>query len=782
MKTNPYKYKGPLDPIKDNDVCVERSAAVERVVQGLMNGDYWTIYGSSQSGKTTFLHLIESNLTNAHVVYLSCDFPPENEKQFYPWLIKRMVEEIPSETVENLDNKWESESPDLTFVHFLTTFKPKDNEKKIVLLFDEIEKLPSIASFLHIWRFIFHRRLDRIELKRFAIVLTSSSNLAAMTLVPGSPYNIAENYFLKDFSDEESGRLIDKPFRDLNVKIEETAKMKLISHISGHPQLLQHACHYLADLALSEKRAIREKDIEKAINDLLLNSIAIDTLKQDVLRNERLQQLVIDILSGKQKKFYIFRDFSFAGAGCIIEDENSFCAIRNEVYKTFLRDFLDMPEKKPGIAGGPGEKTQKDIPYGVGSYEEIRERNLCYVDKTSYLREIEKAGLYLFFIRPRRFGKSLFLAMMETYYDVNKKEQFEYYFKGTDIFISPTPMRNSYLVLKFDFSGIVSSINQVEKSFLNHVKNRAQVFISKYKELLNIDEEKTIAEIETQGNPSDVLSRLLTLCEMAGRKIYIIIDEYDNFANTILSTHGRNDYEKLTHGEGFFKTFFAVIKKGTTGSGISVGRLFMTGVSPITLDDVTSGFNIGENISIDKPFNEMMGFREQEVMELLEYYRKSGKIRHETPYLLEIMSRWYDNYRFSKESDITLFNSTLVMYFLKEYQKNYRIPDDLIDRNVRTDYGKLRHLIIIDKLGDKKTNGNFSKLKAVLDDGFIYSKIEKAFSLKNLARPENFYSLLFYFGLLTISGLEKKEQLRLAIPNETVKKLYYEYILEVYGD
>jgi hypothetical protein len=146
------------------------------------------------------------------------------------------------------------------------------------------------------------------------------------------------------------------------------------------------------------------------------------------------------------------------------------------------------------------------------------------------------------------------------------------------------------------------------------------------------------------------------------------------------------------------------------------------------------------------------------------------------------MSRWYDNYRFSKESDITLFNSTLAMYFLKEYQKNYRIPDDLIDRNVRTDYGKLRHLIIIDKMGDKKTNGNFSKLKAVLDDGFIYSKIEKAFSLKNLARPENFYSLLFYFGLLTISGLEKKEQLRLAIPNETVKKLYYEYILEVYSD
>ncbi|MCX6583224.1 MAG: AAA family ATPase [Candidatus Aminicenantes bacterium] len=428
------------------------------------------------------------------------------------------------------------------------------------------------------------------------------------------------------------------------------------------------------------------------------------------------------------------------------------------------------------------EKITANIPSGVGSYEEIREKNCYYVDKSGYLRDIEKAGMYLFFIRPRRFGKTLFISMMETYYDVDKKEQFEFYFTGTAIFENPTPERNSYLILKLDFSGIESSVEQVEKSFLNHVKNRGRIFISKYKNLLNIDEKETIAEIKNQENPSDILSLLLTLCEIASRKIYIIIDEYDNFANTILSTAGEKDYEALTHGEGFFKTFFAAIKKGTSGSGIPIGRLFMTGVSPITLDDVTSGFNIGENISIDRAFNEMLGFRQQEVIDLIEYYRRAGIIRHETAYLFDIMNDWYNHYRFCKESGPTVFNPTLVMYFLKEYRKNYKIPDDLVDRNVRTDYEKLRHLILIDKMGAKKPNGNFSKLQAVIENAFVTTKLQKSFSLKKLTQPENFYTLLFYFGLLTIDGVDKNEQSRLTIPNETVKRLYYEYIKDVYTE
>ncbi|MCI0471481.1 MAG: AAA family ATPase, partial [Candidatus Aminicenantes bacterium] len=452
-----------------------------------------------------------------------------------------------------------------------------------------------------------------------------------------------------------------------------------------------------------------------------------------------------------------------------------------------VAQLLDGIEKKEKIQAQPRRDKAAiatiEIPYGIGSYEKIREDDYYYVDKTGYLEVIEKAGKYLFFIRPRRFGKSLFLSMMETYYDVNKKEKFDFYFKGTDVFNNPTPERNSYLVLKFDFSGIASTKEQVEESFLCHVRDSARTFISKYKKLLNINEEKIIEEIEkTRKNPADVLEFLLTLCKVADRKIYIIIDEYDNFANTILSTSGEKEYEDLTHGGGFFKTFFAMIKKGTSGSDIPIGRIFITGVSPITLDDVTSGFNIGENISIDKPFNEMMGFTNQEVIDLIEYYRKAGRIKHETGFLFEIMNEWYNHYRFYKESGLEVFNPTLVMYFLKEYRKEYKLPEELIDRNVRIDYGKLRHLVLIDRMGDKKTNGNFSKLQAVMENEFVTSKLVKSFPLNELMRPENFYTLLFYFGLLTIKGVDEKEQTMLSIPNETIRRLYYEYISAVYEE
>ncbi len=453
----------------------------------------------------------------------------------------------------------------------------------------------------------------------------------------------------------------------------------------------------------------------------------------------------------------------------------------------FARSWKFLRRIFKSKAGGEAlHETLKKLPYGFGSYELIRKKNLYYVDKTGYLHDLEKAGGYLFFIRPRRFGKTLFLSMMESYYDVDKADQFEGYFKGTEIFENPTAEKNSYLILKFDFSGIDASdpsVDQVAESFLNHVKNAAKIFVSKYHSLVNVDESGTIKELMALKSPSDLLSNLLTLCRIAGEKVYLIIDEYDNFANTILSTAGRSLYEDLTHGKSFFRTFFKAIKSaGTSGTDIPIERLFITGVSPITMDDVTSGFNIGENISIDRAFNEMMGFREQEVMEMIECYRNAGEIRHESEYLFEVMNRWYNHYRFSKEAAGEVFNPTLVLYFLKEYFKNHKIPDELFDDNVKTDYGKLRHLVLMDKKGIKETNGNFSKLKAVMENGFLKSKIEKGFPLKLLERHENFSSLLFYFGLVTIDAVEKGNNVRLAIPNEAVKKLFYEYIREAYDE
>lgn len=423
----------------------------------------------------------------------------------------------------------------------------------------------------------------------------------------------------------------------------------------------------------------------------------------------------------------------------------------------------------------------KKIPYGISDYDVIRRENYYYVDKTMYLQQIENVGKYLFFIRPRRFGKSLFLSIMEAYYDVLYTDQFEFYFRGTEVFNNPTRERNSYLILKLNFSAVDPNLKLVEDSFLNNVTGKAKLFIVRYKHILKINEEKATEYIHNLKSPADILQYLVDLTIESGQKLYIIIDEYDNFANTILSSFGSYEYRKLTHEEGFFRSFFNFIKAGTTGLKAPISRLFVTGVSPVTMDDVTSGFNIGENISIDEQFNRMLGFSKKDVNELISYYISAGFIKHDIDYLMEIMSSWYNNYLFSKQATEKLYNTDMVLYFIKQYFKTRSIPDDLIDRNVRIDYGKLRHLIVIDKSGDKQLNGNFSKLAEIIENGGITSNIVKGFPVEELTYVENFISLLFYFGLLTIKGTER-DKLRLEIPNETIKHLYYDYIKRAYKE
>jgi len=213
-----------------------------------------------------------------------------------------------------------------------------------------------------------------------------------------------------------------------------------------------------------------------------------------------------------------------------------------------------------------------------------------------------------------------------------------------------------------------------------------------------------------------------------------------------------------------------------------ISRLFMTGVSPITLDDVTSGFNIAENISMDSDINEIIGFTHEEVITLIEYYKQSGKIHHTTGELMQIMSQWYNHYRFSLHSPREVYNTVYILYFLKKYMKDSQIPDSLIDRNTRIDYNKLRHLIIIDKKGTPQTNGNFSHLQKIIAFGSIHSIIETGFSIEELTNPKNFISLLYYFGLLTINGIDEEKTPVLIIPNESVKQLYYDYISETYRE
>ena len=388
-------------------------------------------------------------------------------------------------------------------------------------------------------------------------------------------------------------------------------------------------------------------------------------------------------------------------------------------------------------------------------------------------------------------GKSLLLSMMAAYYDVLCKDRFEELFKGTAVYEQPTPEQGKYLVLTLNFSQVETAGNKLEESFVKHVQNRFIEFIRRYRANLSSNSELDyfLDEIKTDTSASDIFSRLMALAQGANQPLYLLIDEYDNFANTILTTSGESAYHALTHGEGMLRSFFNMVKGGTTGNDAPVKRLFITGVSPVTMDDVTSGFNIGTPVSMDAALNQTVGFSRQETVEIVEYYRGAGLIAHSTGDLMEIFDYWYGNYMFSDYAplDRRLYNSDMILYFIREYMKRKGIPNKLVDDNVRVDYGKLRHLIVIDKKEDQKghtlpsTNGNFSKLKQIIEDGSTTSAINTGFPVNQLTQSHNFKSLLFYLGLLTIKGPDR-DRLRLVIPNETIRRLYYDYIESAYRE
>ncbi|MCP4221248.1 MAG: AAA family ATPase [bacterium] len=251
-------------------------------------------------------------------------------------------------------------------------------------------------------------------------------------------------------------------------------------------------------------------------------------------------------------------------------------------------------------------KQTKKIPYGISDYECIRSENYYYVDKTAFLAEIENAGTYLFFVRPRRFGKSLLLSMMASYYDILNKDRFEELFKGTAVYENPAGKQGKYLVLSLNFSRVEAHPDKIEISFLKHVRTKALSFLKKYKNHLAKNLDFTMQEIRESQSAPDIFSLLLTVCEDSAAPVYLIIDEYDNFANTLLTTSGETSYHAMTHGEGTLRAFFNMVKGATTGSNAPLKRLLITGVSPITMDDVTSGFNIGDNVSLYAGLNQLV--------------------------------------------------------------------------------------------------------------------------------------------------------------------------------
>ena len=417
--------------------------------------------------------------------------------------------------------------------------------------------------------------------------------------------------------------------------------------------------------------------------------------------------------------------------------------------------------------------TYPRIPYGWADFEAIRLERRLYVDKTRFLHELEEER-FAFLIRPRRFGKSCWVSLLEHYYDRNRADRFETLFGGTDIGRIPTPNRSRYVILRFDFSAVNDALETLEREFEIYCTMELTDTLERNPDLFPADVAQRIL------GPPSIDAKLNELFRHARRQsipLYVLIDEYDNFANTVLAHRGAEAYESFTHGGGFYRNFFAVLKVATGRSGGGLERLFIAGVSPITMDDVTSGFNIGTNISLKSKFNEVLGFTEPEVRGLLEMYREHGALDQDVDTALDLMREWYDGYRFATGAEASVYNTDMILYYLKESLPNEPVPDDMIDSNVRIDYGKLRHLLVV----NRQLNGNFDLLRQIIGEETADGPVQSGFPLDRLDQRENFVSLLYYFGLLSMRGGAEGVP-RLGIPNQTVKRLMYGYLRDAYRD
>ena len=418
---------------------------------------------------------------------------------------------------------------------------------------------------------------------------------------------------------------------------------------------------------------------------------------------------------------------------------------------------------------------RKLLPYGMMNFADIRLDNYYYVDKTSFIPVIEQSDRFFFFIRPRRFGKSLTLNMLQHYYDVRTRDKFDALFGDLYIGKHPTRDRNSYLVLYLNFSGISGELHNYRQGLDAHCNTSFDYFCDIYAEYLP----QGIKEVwNEKAGAVEQLDYLYHQCELAGQQIYLFIDEYDHFTNAILSdAESIHRYTEETHKEGYLRAFFNRVKAGTYSS---IKRCFITGVSPVTMDDLTSGFNIGTNYSLTPKFNAMMGFTEDEVREMLTYYSTKAPFHHTVDELIELMKPWYDNYCFAQEcyDQPTLYNSNMVLYFVKNYiDNNGKAPRNMIESNIRIDYEKLRMLI----RKDKEFAHDASIIQTLVSQGYITGELKDGFPAANIVDSDNFVSLLYYFGMLTVSGTFEGKT-KLIIPNQVVREQLYTYLLNTYNE
>lgn len=413
------------------------------------------------------------------------------------------------------------------------------------------------------------------------------------------------------------------------------------------------------------------------------------------------------------------------------------------------------------------------IPYGLANFEKMAEADFYYVDRTHFIEKLENLGEQnLMFLRPRRFGKSLFISMLKYYYDVKQAAKFEAIFGKYYIGKNPTPLKNNFYILSFDFSGILTETEEkAHDGFLKKIKNAIEIFISTYFPAHKVE---LIAIINQENEPSTTIGQLFTFLKniQTEHKIYLIIDEYDHFANELI-TWKLSIFKKVVSMNGWVRKFYEIIKTAS-GDGI-VDRIFITGVSPITLDSLTSGFNIMKFVGHREDLHEMMGFTAAEVEQILLGVGVSSEHLAQT---MSDLKGWYNGYLFCENIEKQrLYNPDMVLYFASEYLPIQKYPRRMLDINIMSDYGKIRRLFQIDNGEEKR----LAILEELLQNGETMMKMTDQFSFSSGFTDRDFVSLLYYMGVVTIKNIRADKTL-FCIPNYVIQQLYFEYFGQVLAE
>jgi hypothetical protein len=408
------------------------------------------------------------------------------------------------------------------------------------------------------------------------------------------------------------------------------------------------------------------------------------------------------------------------------------------------------------------------IAYGESNFKSLIEDGCYYQDRTHYIPVLESLGQKRFiYLRPRRFGKSLLLSILNYYYGLQYTGLFNTLFGKTYIGTNPTPKAHKYMMLRFDFSGINTDTEEgTFRGFLLKVSKGIEAFLTDYDTLFTKEQAKLILN---NKQPNEMIQELLSAykANKIQPQIYLLIDEYDHFANELISFNYAYFSDIVTEN-GYVRKFYEVLKWGTAEAIID--RLFITGVSPITVDSLTSGFNIATNITLFADFHQMVGFDEAEVSSIL---AAIDMPEAQIPATLNDMHLWYDGYLFSHKAKNKVFNPNMVLYFAQEYQMTREYPREMLDENIATDYGKIQKLFSIQGREEREEE-YLHILKELLESGEVTSSLTSQYSFTRGFTQSDLVSLLFYMGFLTIKSVTLSRY-TFTFPNYVIKKLYADY-------